>query len=381
MTTQPHTDDNNVPQAGDHVFLSNIDVADDDYQSVKRTENAIALGKAHNGSYDRVDYISLQILRRNSGHYEIPAEYKPQNQPLQITGRSDPIIMETSTLNITGTKLFIAGQSDMSNDTTRSENNRNWQRIISKTYSTSKMWFNRQENIDAKWIAIPITLTIGTIVAWYLYKQRKDQLQHASQVRHRTELGKRIGCNYYIRVELTKLNLCAKSSRESSRSNDSGKSVNSVIVQEEIGDGSVKVGKITFDTRQVLGKGCEGTFVYKYVIHHRYIISTERLFSNAYSLGVRSIVIERRGKCYDGSRSYIPIHVYRASQMSNANDDTVNDDTKTNLAIPKEKCRSHTCRYTRREAIPHSGFVQMSSEYFFQSSVARVDSIVGPSIR
>lgn len=69
----------------------------------------------------------------------------------------------------------------------------------------------------------------------------------------------------YIRVQLTKSILCAKSSRESSRLNYSGKSVNSVVTQEEIGDGLVKVGKIIFDTGQVLGKGCEGTFVYKYV--------------------------------------------------------------------------------------------------------------------
>lgn len=39
---------------------------------------------------------------------------------------------------------------------------------------------------------------------------------------------------------------------------------------EEIGDGLVKVGKITFDTEQVLGKGCEGTFVYKYIMHLYY---------------------------------------------------------------------------------------------------------------
>jgi len=35
---------------------------------------------------------------------------------------------------------------------------------------------------------------------------------------------------------------------------------------EEIGDSLVKVGKITFNTEEVLGKGCEGTFVYKYII-------------------------------------------------------------------------------------------------------------------
>lgn len=56
-----------------------------------------------------------------------------------------------------------------------------------------------------------------------------------------------------------------KISRESSRTNYSGKSGNSIIMPEDIGEGLVKVGKIIFDTGQVLGKGCEGTFVYKYV--------------------------------------------------------------------------------------------------------------------
>lgn len=62
--------------------------------------------------------------------------------------------------------------------------------------------------------------------------------------------------------------MIVKGSRESSRMNYSGKSGNSVVMPEEIGDGLVKVGKITFDTGQVLGKGCEGTFVYKYVIQY-----------------------------------------------------------------------------------------------------------------
>jgi hypothetical protein len=113
----------------------------------------------------------------------MPAEYKPQNQLLQITGRSDPIILESSTLNVTGTKLSVAVQSDLSNDTVQSENNQNWQRIISKTYSASKMWLSQQENID-KLIVIPIMLTIGTLVVWYIYKQCKEQSQQLSQVSH-----------------------------------------------------------------------------------------------------------------------------------------------------------------------------------------------------
>lgn len=34
-------------------------------------------------------------------------------------------------------------------------------------------------------------------------------------------------------------------------------------VSEELANGLVKVGKITFNPEQLLGKGCEGTFVYR----------------------------------------------------------------------------------------------------------------------
>ncbi|XP_011874492.1 PREDICTED: serine/threonine-protein kinase/endoribonuclease IRE1-like [Vollenhovia emeryi] len=247
LTSHPYRDDKNVPLPGDHVFISNIDVTDDGYQSIRRTENAIVLG-----------------------HYEVPTEYKPQSQLLQITGRSDPIILETVALNVTGTKLSVAVQSDTSNGTMQLEENRNWQRIISKTYNASKTWLNRQENVDAKLIVIPIILTIGTIVAWYLYKQRKDQFQYMSQA-----------------------------SRESSRTNYSGKSGNnSVVIQQEIGDGLViKVGKVTFDTRQVLGKGCDGTLVYKGEFDGR-AIAVKRLLPDCFTLADREVALLRESDAH-----------------------------------------------------------------------------------
>lgn len=45
MTSQLDTD-NTVPLPGDHVFISNIDIANDGYRS-KRTENVIMLGNIH----------------------------------------------------------------------------------------------------------------------------------------------------------------------------------------------------------------------------------------------------------------------------------------------------------------------------------------------
>lgn len=59
--------------------------------------------------------------------------------------------------------------------------------------------------------------------------------------------------------------MIVKGSRESSRTSNSDKAGYSVVMPEDIGEGLVKVGKIIFDTGQVLGKGCDGTFVYRYV--------------------------------------------------------------------------------------------------------------------
>lgn len=69
----------------------------------------------------------------------------------------------------------------------------------------------------------------------------------------------------YMLLNLNYIKLIVKMSRESSRTNYSGKSTNTIVMPEDIGEGLVKVGKIIFDTEQVLGKGCEGTFVYRYV--------------------------------------------------------------------------------------------------------------------
>ncbi|XP_012058791.1 PREDICTED: serine/threonine-protein kinase/endoribonuclease IRE1 [Atta cephalotes] len=246
VTSHLHAD-NKVSLPGDHVLISNIDIADDGYQSVKHTENVITLG-----------------------HYKIPAEYKPQNQLLQITGRSDPIILETSTLNVTGTKLSVAVQSDTSNSTVQSENSQNWQRIVSKMYSVTKFWLNQQENIEIKLIISVIMLTISTIaciVVWFIYKQCKEQFQQLSQC-----------------------------SRESSRTY-SGKPGNLFVMPEEIGDGLVKVGKITFNTEEVLGKGCEGTFVYKGQFDGR-AIAVKRLLPDCFTFADREVALLRESDAH-----------------------------------------------------------------------------------
>ncbi|XP_032689202.1 serine/threonine-protein kinase/endoribonuclease IRE1 isoform X2 [Odontomachus brunneus] len=240
LTSHLDADDSEVPLPGNHVFISNIDVAND-YQSFKRTKNIIMLD-----------------------HYKVHAEYKAQNQPLQITGRSDPII-ESSTLNITGTNLSIAMQTDMPNDTVQSESKQNWQMVISKTYSASKIWLNQQED---KGLKLTMIILIGCVIImfWYINTQIKgvQQLSQGSRENSRT--------SYFNKDSLT-------------------------IIPEDIGEGLVRVGKITFDTRQVLGKGCEGTFVYKGEFDGR-AVAVKRLLPDCFMFADREVALLRESDAH-----------------------------------------------------------------------------------
>lgn len=46
----------------------------------------------------------------------------------------------------------------------------------------------------------------------------------------------------------------------------------------ELEDGRIEVGKITFNPADILGKGCEGTFVYKGTFDNREEEEIERRF-------------------------------------------------------------------------------------------------------
>ena len=53
----------------------------------------------------------------------------------------------------------------------------------------------------------------------------------------------------------------SRGSRNSSSQRDVGHEVTAIPI--ELDDGTIKVGAINFNPDLILGKGCEGTFVYK----------------------------------------------------------------------------------------------------------------------
>ncbi|XP_076241696.1 serine/threonine-protein kinase/endoribonuclease Ire1 isoform X2 [Calliopsis andreniformis] len=207
------------------------------------------------------------------GHYEVPPEYKLQDQqPLQITGRSDPVIetLPLRYLNSTKDSLSLDLQNDSGGSAPRNEdaNTESWREFIRNVYTTSKCWFNQQEN---KALKLTLIVLLGCILAmfWYLNAQFKEFQQLSQQ-----------------------------GSRENSRTNDYyGTRSNTLAVPEDMGEGVVKVGKITFDTGQVLGKGCEGTFVYRGEFDGR-SVAVKRLLPDCFTFADREVALLRESDAH-----------------------------------------------------------------------------------
>ncbi|KOC68783.1 Serine/threonine-protein kinase/endoribonuclease ire-1 [Habropoda laboriosa] len=199
------------------------------------------------------------------GHYEVPAEYKLQDQqPLQITGRSDPVI-ETLPLRYLNSSFSLQNDDDEPN---RDASDKPWREFVRNVYTMSKNWLNQQENKGLKLILIALLGCVLTMF-WYLNVQFKE-FQQLSQ-----------------------------GSRESSRTNDDyyGTRSSALAVPQDMGEGVVKVGKITFDTGQVLGKGCEGTFVYRGKFDGR-SVAVKRLLPDCFTFADREVTLLRESDAH-----------------------------------------------------------------------------------
>ncbi|KAI4494432.1 hypothetical protein M0802_008924 [Mischocyttarus mexicanus] len=233
---QIHKNDNRIPLPGDHIIIRNINIVNNEYQSITSKNNIITIG-----------------------YYEIPAEYNSENQPLQITGSSEALPTETSSLNLTSTHLptTLANNTPITDVAMREGN---WHKILAESYKASKKWLNQQEN---KGLKLALIILVGCIVTmfWYFNAQFKE-FQQLSQ-----------------------------DSRETSRISNNIKR-STIAIPEDIGEGLVKVGKITFNTGEVLGKGCEGTFVYKGEFDGR-LVAVKRLLPDCFTLADREVALLR----------------------------------------------------------------------------------------
>ncbi|XP_046959979.1 serine/threonine-protein kinase/endoribonuclease IRE1 [Vanessa cardui] len=132
-------------------------------------------------------------------------------------------------------------------------------------YKQGYIWLHQQENKALKVLLIILT---GLVVAmfWYLRYQARE-FQQLSQ----------------------------GGSRSSNSSTSSQGEVTGQLV--ELGEGEVRIGKISFYTDQVLGKGCEGTFVYRGTFDKR-AVAVKRLLPECFTFADREVTLLRESDAH-----------------------------------------------------------------------------------
>ncbi|CAG5031807.1 unnamed protein product [Parnassius apollo] len=133
-------------------------------------------------------------------------------------------------------------------------------------YKRGFVWLHQQEN---KALKVALIILVGLVVTlfWYLRYQARE-FQQLSQ-------GGSRGSNV---------------STTSSQGEATGQLV-------DLGEGEVRIGKITFHTDQVLGKGCEGTFVYRGMFDKR-AVAVKRLLPECFTFADREVALLRESDAH-----------------------------------------------------------------------------------
>lgn len=146
--------------------------------------------------------------------------------------------------------------------------NKSPKEYISKMYRQSQTWLDERESKILKLLLIILS---GSIVAmfWYL-KHTVRELRQQSQSGSQT------------------MNIGGKGSYQE-------------LV--ELGNGIIQVGKISFDPSVVLGKGCEGTFVFKGTFEKRNV-AVKRLLPECFTLADREVALLRESDAHENVVRY-----------------------------------------------------------------------------
>lgn len=125
--------------------------------------------------------------------------------------------------------MSVAVQTDP--DYPENEKN-NTSEVTLTIYTTAQNWINKQEN---KGLKLALIVLFGCIVAMF----------------------------WYFRAQVREFQQMSQPNSQTSNQGSKGRNIPGMVIAEELDNGFVKIGKIFFRPDELLGKGCDGTFVYK----------------------------------------------------------------------------------------------------------------------
>ncbi|KAL1497233.1 hypothetical protein ABEB36_008228 [Hypothenemus hampei] len=192
-----------------------------------------------------------------TGHYNVP-----NYSEADILGPNRPI--KQIKLLTDASKISMGTQTELPEKITFSIED-NEESLSTIYYKNAKNWINQQEN---KGLKLTLIILTGFVLAmfWYLLMQVRE-MQNMSQ----------------------------NGSKGSQAS--FGRHGQVTAFSEELPGGLVKVGKITFHPEQLLGKGCEGTFVYRGEFDNRRV-AVKRLLPECFTFADREVALLRESDAH-----------------------------------------------------------------------------------
>ncbi|XP_018576768.1 serine/threonine-protein kinase/endoribonuclease IRE1, partial [Anoplophora glabripennis] len=196
-----------------------------------------------------------------TGHYNVP---QFSSQKIIGTGKDLKLITdESSEKNVNSIKEDVASEDPEKNIKNINSSHKSLRHSIRDLYNDLKLWINHQENKGLKLTLIILTGCVITMF-WYLQIQVRE-MQNLSQ--------------------------------NSSRSSEKGSYGHITAISEELSNDLVRVGKIIFHPEQLLGKGCEGTFVYRGEFDNRKV-AVKRLLPECFNFADREVSLLRESDAH-----------------------------------------------------------------------------------
>lgn len=244
-----------------------------------KDNNVIVLG--HYQMPKIKDDLKLSIVDRdladkksalNNNHNLAPAHHNIKILNLNKNGANDFVIIPPQKHNSIDVQLGnMADTGGGSGGFANKSSATNPKEMLQKFYYQSKSWLNDQESKIMKLVLI---ILCGVIIAMFWY-MRNTVRELRSQSGSHTSQG------------------------------SGGKFSGSSGYQElvDLGDGEVRIGKISFNSKNVLGKGCEGTFVFRGEFEKRNV-AVKRLLPECFTLADREVSLLRESDAHENVVRY-----------------------------------------------------------------------------
>lgn len=257
------------------------------------------------GNDPRTVYIN-DVLQENPGimlgHYNMPNEVNQGNLHLSPTPSASKDVHSLATIhnyndgygllaNNEKNAADIGVQPDpnlveISMDSARSNTINRTKTIIlansNKVQAFINEWF--MDHPSGKVHQILIVIVLGMVALFWYTCSTMRELQKQSENGSKT-MAQQAGNN---------------SNNGSTGSNGSNISTQDLL---DLGNGYVRVGKISFNSNEVLGKGCEGTFVFKGSFEERFV-AVKRLLPECFTFADREVALLRESDAHENVVRY-----------------------------------------------------------------------------